>query len=295
MPLYPVPLPAAAWEKIGIDIVGPFDFAPRDSRLARSYFCHSHWHSDNHSILDSIFSREGKPKELVSDNGTQFTSTECEEFLKQREIAHLKASVYYPRANGEVERFNRVFKDCLQTASIQGTLWKSFIYSFLMDYRATPHATTGVSPSCLLRGRQMRTKLQILDVVPTLVDQSCVRKRVEHKQGKSKQHSDAKRSAKHQLFLPCDQVRVRKPRKVRKGEQKFTQPMTMVRQESPHTYWTIGGCGTRHTSLHCQSWALHLSGPKTMFWVRSSRDLYCCLNFCWLFTVISLYQRFLKS
>lgn len=69
-------------------------------------------------FLTAIFSREGNPRELVSDNGTQFTSTEFEEFLKQREIVHLEASVYYPRANGEVEQFNRMLKDCLQTASI---------------------------------------------------------------------------------------------------------------------------------------------------------------------------------
>lgn len=33
-PLHPVPLPVAAWEKVGIDIVGPFDTAPRDSRFS---------------------------------------------------------------------------------------------------------------------------------------------------------------------------------------------------------------------------------------------------------------------
>lgn len=104
-----------------------------------------------------------------------------------------------------------------------------------MDYRATPHATTGVSPSCLRHGRQMRTKLQILDVVPTPVNEGYVRERVQHKQEKSKQYTDVKRNAKHQHFCPGDQVRVRKPWKV-KGEQKFTQPMTVVRQKSPHTY-----------------------------------------------------------
>lgn len=185
-PLQPVPLPVAAWEKVGIDIVGPFDTAPRDSRFAVTLVdYYSKWpevafvtHITTATIiqfLTAAFSREGNPREIVSDNGAQFTSTEFGEFLKEREIVHLKASVYYPRANGEVERFNRVLKDCLQTASIQGTPWKSFIRSFLMDYRATPHATAGVSPSCLLHGRQMRTKLQIMDVVPTPVKEDDVR------------------------------------------------------------------------------------------------------------------------
>jgi len=33
-PLTPVPLPNAAWEKVSVDIVGPFDIAPHDCRYA---------------------------------------------------------------------------------------------------------------------------------------------------------------------------------------------------------------------------------------------------------------------
>lgn len=33
-PLKPVPLPDGAWEKLAIDIVGPFDMAPADCRFA---------------------------------------------------------------------------------------------------------------------------------------------------------------------------------------------------------------------------------------------------------------------
>lgn len=90
-----------------------------------------------------------------------------------------------------------MLKDCLQTATIQGTPWKPFTRSFLMDYRATTHSTTGVSPSQLFHGRQMRTKLQIMDVAPPPVDEGGVRERVKDKQDESKQHTDMKRSAKH--------------------------------------------------------------------------------------------------
>lgn len=160
----------------------------------------------------------------MSDNGTQFTSAEFKEFLKQRQILHLRASVYYPQATGEVKWFNRVLKDCLHTTSIQGTSWKSFIRSFLMDCRATPHATTRISPSCLL---------QILDVIPAPGNEGAVRERVKDKQEKSKQYIDVKRSA-NQHFSPRDQVRFRKPWKFKKGEQKFTQPRTVVTEKPPH-------------------------------------------------------------
>ncbi|CAM4476964.1 unnamed protein product [Lepidochelys kempii] len=91
-PLQPVPLPESAWEKVAIDIVGPFDTAPIDCHYVTTstdYF--SKWPEVSFTsqissatvikFLSSVFSREGNPKELVSDNGSQFTSLEFETFL----------------------------------------------------------------------------------------------------------------------------------------------------------------------------------------------------------------------
>ena len=46
-------------------------------------------------FLSTVFSREGNPKELISDNGSQFTSQEFKTFLKNRDITHRKSAVYY--------------------------------------------------------------------------------------------------------------------------------------------------------------------------------------------------------
>ena len=113
----PIPLPVAAWEKVCIDIVEPVDTAPRHCRFLVTlvdYYSKRPevafiTHIDTATIiqfLTAIFSREGNPRELVGANGTQFTSAEFKKFLKQREIVQLRTSVYYPRANGEVEWFN---------------------------------------------------------------------------------------------------------------------------------------------------------------------------------------------
>ncbi|KAM3594661.1 uncharacterized protein V6R79_011784 [Siganus canaliculatus] len=68
------------------------------------------------------------------------------------------------------------------------------------------------------------------------MDDSAVRERVEDKQDKVKQYTDVKRHAKDQHFHPGDLVHVRKPWKVKKGEQKFTEPRYVVRQKKPHMY-----------------------------------------------------------
>ena len=76
------------------------------------------------SMLDSIFAREGLPDEIITDNGSQFVSTEFETYLSQRGIKHIRTSLYHPQANGLVERFNRVLKQTLQIATREHQPWK---------------------------------------------------------------------------------------------------------------------------------------------------------------------------
>lgn len=113
-------------------------------------------------FLASVFAREGNPLTLVSDNGPQMTSTAFAEFPAERGIKHIRSSGYWPQANGAVERWNRVLKDCIQVAEMQQRPWKQAITDFLKNYRAMPHATTGTSPFELIRGRKMNTKLNTL-------------------------------------------------------------------------------------------------------------------------------------
>ncbi|XP_064475523.1 uncharacterized protein K02A2.6-like [Ornithodoros turicata] len=44
-------------------------------------------------------------------------------------------------------------------AGIQGRSWKEEVQEYLLNYRATPHTTTGIPPSELLFGRKIQTKL----------------------------------------------------------------------------------------------------------------------------------------
>ena len=82
----------------------------------------------------------------------------------------------------------------------------------------------------------MRTKLVIKDMPVPSTDENAMRERVKQKQLKSKQYTDAHRHAKATDFQPGDQVRVRKPWKVKKGELKFTKPKTVVTRKSSNSY-----------------------------------------------------------
>lgn len=246
-PLQPVPLPEGPWRKLGIDIVGPFETAKWDCKFAitlTDYY--SKWPEVAFAstvttetvvaFLRSVFSRYGNPESLVTDNGPQFTSAAFATFLKDQGVTLIHSSVYHPASNGAIERFNRVFKACIQSAIIQNKPWKTTTTDFLQAYRATPHAMTNASPFELMHGRKMRTKLNVLAPPPATVQDADVRSRVSLRQSRMKQYCDAKRGARTPSFREGDSVRVRKPVHVPKGHPKFSTPIKIKRQVGESTY-----------------------------------------------------------
>jgi len=109
--------------------------------------------------LSEVIARFGLPQQIVTDNARQFTSEEFMMFCKSNSIAHVRSSPYHPRSNGEAERFVRTFKEGMKAKDLTIELR---LNRFLFQYRATPHATTGVSSAELLQGRKLRTLLDLV-------------------------------------------------------------------------------------------------------------------------------------
>jgi putative transposase len=67
--------------------------------------------SDIEIILQGAHERfpETKPR-IISDNGPQFIANDFKEFIRQKEMTHVKTSPYYPQSNGKLERLNRTLK-----------------------------------------------------------------------------------------------------------------------------------------------------------------------------------------
>ncbi|XP_064464128.1 uncharacterized protein K02A2.6-like [Ornithodoros turicata] len=242
-PLTPVPFPSMPWEKLAIDITGPLEKASPDCRFAVTLVdYYSKWPEVFFSasvtsvtvitFLQQVFSREGYPQEIVSDNESQFKSSEFENFLKERGIKHLCSSLYYPQGNGLVERFNRTFKQYVQLASLERIPLRTAVTEYLGVFRTIPHSTTGQSPAKLLHGRQPRTRLDIVGI-PTRQDPTetlqALREHVEQKQQYMKRITDERRRAKTTTFRPDDLVRIRiKPRF--KAEPTYSKPVKILKQ-----------------------------------------------------------------
>jgi len=250
-PLQPVPFPSMPWEKVAVDIVGPFETATWDCRYIMTLIdYHSKWpevaftssitSKNVINFLTSVFSRFGNPHYIVSDNGCQFKSVEFAAFLKDRDIQHIYTSVYHPAANGAIERFHRVLKSAIQSAILSGKPWKSTVTEFLQTYRATTHSVTGLSPSELLCGRKMRTRLNVLPLPITCKDPD-VRQKVSLSQKKMKVYTDLTRRACTPEFKSGDWVRIKIPVHVPKGHPRFSKPLKIVHQLGPCTYQLSDG------------------------------------------------------
>ena len=102
------------------------------------------------TALREMFARYGLPEQVVTDNGLQFTSTEFRQFLTTNGVKHILCSPYHPSSNGAAERLVQTVKQVLKAGCQKGESFEQLLASFLLQYRTTPHATTGVPPGSLL-------------------------------------------------------------------------------------------------------------------------------------------------
>ncbi|KAK3731996.1 hypothetical protein QZH41_005497 [Actinostola sp. cb2023] len=158
------------------------------------------------SHLRKIFAVHGLPEQVTSDNGSNLVSATMEQYLEANGIKHRKVTPYWPQANAQVERFNRTVEKAIRTAHVEGKNWRMELYIFLLNYRATPHATTGVSPAKILFGREIRTKVPQLPSKETSeVLRAALQFDKERKQH-MKEYADKKRGLTPSTIQEGDQV-----------------------------------------------------------------------------------------
>ena len=210
-PLQMTPIPKAAWLLVGADLCGPFPTGEHllvcvdyYSRYPEVEIIHKISSQAIITKLRKLFCRYGAPQELITDNGPQFVSKELKLLLSEFGTKHRLVTPYHPEANGEVERFNRCLKKCIQTAVANGRNWRIDLETFLLNYRNTQHATTKETPAKLMFGRNLRDKLP-LGTVATKVSSSLAKIDNTNKL-KGKAHADKVRKAQPTNIKSGDRV-----------------------------------------------------------------------------------------
>ena len=234
------------------------------------------------TFLRTLFVRWSLPRQIITDNGPQFTSYRFQEFLKQHNIKHMRTSCYHPQGNGEVEWFNQVLRHGLVTYLAEGTSVTEALQSILFNYQATNHALTGKSPAELMIGRKIREPLPMLN--PNTAGEKLrstsyqrIRNRIHIKQAKQKVYTDSDRSAVYRSFQPGDWVRVKRPHTGHKLKLKLPEPIQVQRKLAEFSYRLQDGSRRHVNALVGTKWEIDQNtdaraADSIRPWVREERD-----------------------
>ena len=105
------------------------------------------------AVFRKLFSREGIPLVLVTDNGTHFTADHLVTWVKGLGCRHFLTAPRHPQSNGLAENFVKTLKAAI--SSMQHSTFTELdrsIDNFLMQYRNADQATTGKIRLCYSRG-----------------------------------------------------------------------------------------------------------------------------------------------
>ena len=179
--------------------------------------------------IDKIFSEFGVPNVLKSDNGSPFNSRDFQLFANDLGFKHRKTTPYWPRANGEAERFMRTIKKVVKASVATGKNWKQEMFKFLRNYRASPHSSTNVPPATALFSRPLHVKLPEVAMTP---DDTAMRTKDELAKEKMKMQADSKSYVQPSSLNEGDVVLVKRTCRKSKMETPFDpQPYVITKKK----------------------------------------------------------------
>ena len=150
---------------------------------------------------------------MKSDNGPPFNGEEYKRYLNTLGITPEFSTPLWPQGNSSVERFMQPLGKALKTAKIEGRPWKQELNRFLLQYRTTPHTTTGVPPAELLFSRTVQGKLPVLQKKNVTNRHREARKNEEKRQKYNKEYANDRRNAKKSGIKVGDHVLVKQEKK----------------------------------------------------------------------------------
>ncbi|XP_037931244.1 uncharacterized protein LOC119666048 [Teleopsis dalmanni] len=161
--LYNIPKKPVPFDTIHVDHFGPlpsiqpvrkhlFVVVDAFTKFVRLFAVKSTSTKEVIASLEKYFQNYSRPKRIISDRGTCFTSLEFSEFLLKHNINHVKVAVASAQANGQVERVNHVLKTMLSkmTDPINHADWVRMLPKVEFAINNSTHSSSKQTPSQLL-------------------------------------------------------------------------------------------------------------------------------------------------
>ena len=147
-PLQRMPIMKEPFQRVAVDLVGPIvPCSERGHRYIITVVDYASRYPEAEAMknidaitvseaLVNIFSRVGFPKEILTDQGTQFMSQIMKEVNRLLSIKQLRTTAWHPMCNGLVERFNGTLKTILKRMCAESPKqWDRYLPAVLFAYR----------------------------------------------------------------------------------------------------------------------------------------------------------------
>uniref|UniRef100_A0A146M517 RNA-directed DNA polymerase n=1 Tax=Lygus hesperus TaxID=30085 RepID=A0A146M517_LYGHE len=167
-PIQMVQIPGQPMELVSMDIVDPGVRTPEGYRYILTHIDHATRYAGAIPLktqtaeevarvfVKDIVLRWGTPKQLLTDQGTNFMSQLMKEVCRTLGVSQLRTTPYHPQSNGVVERFHRTLMGMVKHYTrATGSDWNRWLPYALAAYNSVEHSATGHTPFYLMHGFEM--------------------------------------------------------------------------------------------------------------------------------------------
>lgn len=165
--------PGQAFDKVAMDIVGPFERTERGNSyiltmqdLLTKYSVYAPLPDFKAETTAAAFTnfficRFGCPRSILTDQGTNFTSGLMRHVARKFRIKQIRTTAFHPQSNGSLERSHHVLVEYLKCFTNQRDSWDELIERASFSYNTSVHEGTGFTPHELIYGRPARLPSRI--------------------------------------------------------------------------------------------------------------------------------------
>jgi hypothetical protein len=222
-PMKPIQMPEEPWHTVHCDFKGPIG-GPRGYYFHVTIDAHSRWpvvamvtstsFEKLEPVLDEMWATYGIPEKVVHDGGPPYESHNWRRHARRMGFKSVTCTPEHPQSNGLAEKFMATVVKVTHAARAEYKDPRKELQKYLMVYRATPHSTTGKSPSEMLQNRRLRLKLPGTPKKPETPTKEARRQEEakrnnENEKDKQKEYVDRRRRAKEKEVQVGDEVLIK--------------------------------------------------------------------------------------
>lgn len=211
--LHPIPKGNVPFDTLHIDHYGPLEktsarnkhiFAVVDgfTKFIKLFACKSTDTKEVIKHLTSYFNHYSRPNRIVADRGSCFRSNDFKNFLDGMNIQLILIAKNTPRANGQIERFNRDLTPIIAKLAPQPNQWDRVLDQTEYAINNTINRSSGKAPSVLLFGIRQKGRVHdaLQEYLESLNDDNIdlnqiradAETKIENEQNRNKLYYDAK-------------------------------------------------------------------------------------------------------